>query len=188
MYARGSNKQKIFIDNADYRYFLSLFERYLSGIQKFNKTGEPYPHFHSRIVLHCYCLMSNHFHLLVFQKDDTAIEKLMRSILTSYSRYFNKKYHRTGSLFETRYKASRIEQDAYLEHITRYIHLNPRRWQTYRYSSLTHYLNPDKTPDWINVKRILELFANANEYRTFLSDYEATRDMQNEIKHKLADS
>lgn len=188
IYARGGSRQKIFIDAADYKYFLSLFERYLSVEPKLSKTGEPYPHFHGRVVLYCYCLMSNHFHLLVFQKDDTGIEKLMRSIMTSYSRYFNRKYKRSGPLFETRYKASKISTDAYLEHITRYIHLNPRRWQTYRYSSLAYYMDPPKVPEWINTRRMLALFADTNEYYAFLADYESTRDALEEIKHDLADS
>lgn len=188
IYARGGNKQKIFVDAADYKYFLSLFERYLSLEPKLSKTGEPYPHFNGRVVLYCYCLMSNHFHLLVYQKDAVAIEKLMRSIMTSYSRYFNSKYKRSGPLFESRYKASRISTGTYLEHITRYIHLNPRRWQTYRYSSLTHYMDPSKASEWINTRRILALFADKNEYYAFLTSYESTRDDLEEIKHELADS
>ena len=69
--------------------------------------------------------MPNHIHLLVYQHQPQAMAQFMRSVLTSYSRYFNKRYKRSGSLFESRYKASLISDDAYLEHISRYIHLNP---------------------------------------------------------------
>jgi len=187
VYARGASKQKIFIDAADYRYFISLFSRYLSAGEKLSKTGEPYPNFNDHVVLYAYCLMSNHFHLMIYQKHEDGLPKLMRSLLTSYSRYFNKKYKRSGSLFETRYKASLIDNQAYLEHITRYIHLNPRRWQNYRYTSLKYYMGTLQ-PEWLNTKRILSLFTDKDDYYSFLSEYVATRDSLDEIKHQLADA
>jgi putative transposase len=188
IYARGNSKQKIFVDAADYTYFLSLFERYLSSEQKISKTGEPYPHYKNRLVLYAYCLMSNHFHMMIYQKDGDAIEKLMRSILTSYSRYFNIRHGRSGSLFESRYKAAHIDQHVYLGHITRYIHLNPRRWQNYRHSSLQYYINPKTAPEWLNTRRILSHFSSPEDYYAFHADYVEAKDVLEKIKHNLADS
>lgn len=187
VYARGSNKQKIFLEAADYRYFLNLFERYLSDEPAISKTGEIYPHFKNQVTLLAYCLMSNHFHLLMYQNDIPSLEKFMRSLMTSYSRYFNLKYKHTGSLFESRYKASRIDSDSYLQHITRYIHLNPRRWQTYRYSSLRHYAEPAEAPVWVDPKVILEVFDNTHQYMEFVADYEELRDEMADLKYQLAD-
>ena len=65
IYARGINKQKIFIDNNDYGYFIKLFERYLSKKPSISKTGEIYPHYLNKVQILVYCLMSNHFHLLL---------------------------------------------------------------------------------------------------------------------------
>lgn len=186
VYARGVNKQKIFLEAADYKYFLKLFERYLSTKPSVNKTGEIYPHYKDKVALLAYCLMSNHFHLLLFQKDVPSLEKFMRSVMTSYSRYLNLKYKRTGPVFESRYKASRVDQDSYLQHISRYIHLNPRLWETYRYSSLKYYLGKERV-EWLAPKQILELFTGTKDYLTFVSDYEEHRNLLSELKYQLAD-
>ncbi|OHA80219.1 MAG: hypothetical protein A2V96_01600 [Candidatus Yonathbacteria bacterium RBG_16_43_6] len=72
-----------------------------------------------------YCLMPNHFHLLVREKNEGGIQKFMLKLLTAYSMYFNKKNERTGSLFESRYKARHANTDDYLKYLFAYIHLNP---------------------------------------------------------------
>lgn len=136
IYSRGGNKQKLFNEDIDYKYSLGLFERYLSDKPVVRKTGGIYPNFLGDIDIVAYCLMSNHFHLLIYQTGTHHLEKFMCSIMTSYSRYFNLEYKRTGPVFESRYKAARIDQETYLQYITRYIHLNPRLWQRYKYSSL----------------------------------------------------
>lgn len=187
VYARGSNKQKIFIDADDYKYFIRLFERYLSERRVVGKDGTPYPNFHERITLLAYCLIANHFHILVYQKDSSDLEKFMRSLMTSYSRYFNLRYKRTGPLFESRYKAVRIDQDSYLHHITRYIHLNPRSWEHYRHSSLRYYREGNE-PAWLKTEKILVLFRGRDDYMRFVADYEELRDMMSELKYRLADN
>lgn len=186
VYARGSNKQKLFIQAADYRYFLHLFERYLSKKPALSKDGVVYPHYLDQIELLAYCLMSNHFHLLIYQQDTPFLEKFMRSMMTSYSRYFNLKYKRSGPVFESRYKAARIDQDEYLQHISRYIHLNPRFWERYKYSSL-HFYRDGGEPEWLLPEKILDIFNNRQEYMKFVADYEELRDMRSELTHQLAD-
>ena len=186
VYARGSNKQKIFLEAADYKYFLSLFERYFASKPVLSKAGEPYPTFVGKVDVLAYCLMSNHFHLLIYQYDVPYLEKFMRSLMTSYSRYFNLKYRRTGALFESRYKASRIDQDSYLQHVSRYIHLNPRYWQTYRYSSLRYYRDGIE-PRWLRTNTVLESFAGRGDYMKFVADYEDEHDQLDELKYQLAD-
>ncbi len=187
VYARGTNRQKLFLEANDYKYFLGLFERYLSKKQATDRMGIVYPHLYGKVELLAYCLMQNHFHLLLYQVEASAMEKLMRSIMTSYSRYFNLKYKRTGSLFESRYKASRIDEDVYLQHISRYIHLNPRNWQTYRYSSLQYYGQGGQV-EWINPGKILSLFENSEDYLNFVSDYESHKQALDELKYQLADT
>ncbi|MES2970928.1 MAG: transposase [Patescibacteria group bacterium] len=186
VYARGASKQPIFLEPKDYTYFLKLFERYLSDKTTISKQGIAYPNFKKSIQVLAYCLMPNHFHILVYQAEQGGLTALMRGIMTSYSRYFNLKYKRSGSLFENRYKASRIDTQAYLEHISRYIHLNPRSWKTYPYSSLTYYKRGN-APVWLHPQRILEMFNSSESYLQFVADYEEHRDMLSEIKHELAD-
>jgi len=139
VYSRGSNKQQLFLDYADYMYFEKLFARYLSKKATLDKNGLAYPNYNGHIELSTYCLMNNHFHLLIYQTDVGVMTKFMRSLMTSYGRYFNLKYKRTGPVFESRYKAAQITSQGYLEHISRYIHLNPRYWERYAYSSLKYY-------------------------------------------------
>jgi putative transposase len=186
VYARGGNKQKIFLESSDYHYFTRLFERYLSKEKVLSKVGVAYPNFDLHLELLSYCLMSNHFHILIYQIDTPSLEKFMRSMMTSYSRYFNLKYKRSGPLFESRYKAVRIDQDDYLTHITRYIHLNPRLWLTYRRSSLKYYIGGNE-PYWLKNEKILDLFDSRIEYQVFVSDYEEMKNTLEDLKHQLAD-
>lgn len=187
VYARGASRKDIFLEDSDYLYFLSLFQRYLSQEEFRNSVGVPYAKLYDQIELLSYCLMSNHFHLLVYQIEAHAMQRLMRGVMTSYSRYFNTKYERSGGLFESRYKASRISSDEYLMHITRYIHLNPQNWRDYQYSSLAAYTQ-DNDMDWLNETRILELFSSRGAYREFVENYEAVRDSLALIKHELANT
>jgi putative transposase len=185
VYARGHSKHKIYVDEEDYITFLTLLQRYLSAEEAHDPYGVSYPNFYNKLELVAYCLMPSHFHLLVYQRQPRAMAQFMQSVLTSYSRYFNKKYKRSGSLFESRYKASMISDDSYLDHITRYIHLNPRHWRDYAYSSLPYYLQRDEV-SWIRPKRILELFSSRDEYLKFVSDHVEQKKMMDILKQELA--
>jgi putative transposase len=185
VYARGHSRHKIFIDEQDYITFLNLLERYLSPAEAKDKWGVPYPNFFNKVDLLAYCLMPNHIHLLLFQHQPEQMGKLMKSLLASYSRYFNTKYKRSGSLFESRYKASMISDPAYLEHISRYIHLNPKHWQDYAYSSLPYYLQQDEV-SWVRPKRILDIFETPTKYLMFLDDYVEQKKLKEILKHELA--
>ncbi len=186
VYARGANKQSIFVEPSDYTFFLNLFARYLSGKPVPSSGGADYPHFAGKVELLAYCLMANHFHLLFYQSKERAMPTLMQSLMTSYSGYFNRKYKRTGPLFESRYKASRIDAEPYLQHISRYIHLNPRYWQRYPYSSLAYYQEGSE-PEWLVPFKVLALFDSRQDYVAFVADYQAQKRMLDEIKHQLAD-
>ena len=185
VYARGHSKHKIFVDEQDYLTFLGLLERYLSAEEAHDAYGVSYPNFYNKLELLAFCLMPNHFHLLIYQHQPQMMARFMQSVLTAYSRYFNKKYKRTGSLFESRYKASMISDESYLEHITRYIHLNPRQWRDYEYSSLPYYLQRDEV-SWIRPKRVLEGFSTPMDYLNFVSDYVEQKKMLDILKQELA--
>jgi putative transposase len=185
VYARGASRQEIFLDDADYWYFLELFRRYLSPEEILDSARMPYDKLHDDVELLCYCLMPNHFHLLLYQVNEHAMQRLMRGVMTAYSRYFNKKYKRSGSLFESRYKASRISSDEYLMRITRYIHLNPKKWRNYPYSSLVHYTEGNDA-DWLREQRILGLFSSKSAYGEFVADYESVKESLTLVKNELA--
>lgn len=186
LYNRGVAKQKIFKEEEDFKVFLQLLKRHLSKEIFFDKSGREYKNYHDQVDLIAYCLMDNHFHLLIFQREPEAITKLFRSIGTAYTMYFNTKYKRVGHLFQDRFKASLISNDAYLEHITRYIHLNPKHYRTWQYSSLSYFLG-NKTASWIKPSYIMDNFTTQT-YLKFLEDYEDHKRMLDSLKHELANT
>jgi REP element-mobilizing transposase RayT len=176
VYSRGINKNKVFLDENDKIVFLSLLKRYLSETQTKSKTRHKYISFYDKLDLITYALMSNHFHLLIYQKDDEhAIISFMRSLMISYGMYFNKKYQRHGPVFQSAYLATRIDSDAYLEHVSRYIHLNPSNWETTKDSSIDFYRG-NRNADWIKPLPILEMFPSFDSYLEFLKDYDSMQE------------
>lgn len=167
--------------------FLSLFKRYLNDTPTKDNKGREYPWLRNDIELIAYCLMPNHFHLLLFQIDRDAMTKLLRGVCTAYSVYFNKKYRRIGPLFQDVFKASLVSNESYLQHISRYIHLNPVKYLEWEYSSLQYYLG-NKSAAWLNPGLIVGIFGSHKSYARFLEDYEDHKRMLDELKHELANS
>lgn len=187
VYARGNSKQAIFLQPHDYAVFMNLLKRYLSSKPAKNADGREYPHLRKKAELLCFCLMRNHFHLLIYQQEVGAMSQLMRGLMTSYSRYFNTTHKRNGPLFESRYKASMINSDRYIMHISRYIHLNPTGWKHYKYSSMDAYLG-NVHYEWLQPERILEMFKNEQDYLNFVSDYEEYKQTLDAVKYELAEN
>jgi putative transposase len=109
--ARGNNRQEIFHDDEDRRAYLERLGLYL---------GE------GGVTIYCFCLMSNHVHLLV-EVGERSLSQVMQRLLTWHARHHSVKYKRVGHLFQGRYKAILCDKDAYLLELVRYIHLNPVR-------------------------------------------------------------
>lgn len=185
VYTRGINKQQVFIDSEDKTYFLYLISRYLSKLPAKNSKGYTYPHYRDMLELLVFCLMDNHVHLLIYQRQEKTLSKFMQSLITAYTAYFNKKYQRCGSLFDHKFRASIILSDTYLIHTSRYIHLNPRSWKRFAYSSFRYILDGEE-PEWLQPQRILFYFATTREYVRFHEDYVGHKKMLNTLKHELA--
>ncbi|MBI2482458.1 MAG: transposase [Candidatus Vogelbacteria bacterium] len=130
LYNRGTDKRKIFTDNNDYQRFLKLL--YLANSTKptilytlKKDTIFDFPREENLVDIGAYCLMPNHFHLLVKEKVEGGISLFMRKLLTGYSMYFNIKNKRTGKLFEGPFKSIHVDTDNYFRYVLSYIHLNP---------------------------------------------------------------
>lgn len=129
IYNRGNSKQKIFHDKQDYERFIKLL--FLSNsmdnfnIRDIKKNFFDFNRKEKLVAIGSYCLMPNHFHLLITQTEVGDISKFMQKLTTAYSMYYNKKYTRTGSLFEGKFKSQYINSDRYLKYLFSYIHLNP---------------------------------------------------------------
>jgi REP element-mobilizing transposase RayT len=180
VYNRGVNKQLIFRDKRDYAVFFSLLKRYLGDDTQTDQSGRKYPNYSQEVELLAVCLMPNHYHLLFYQIEQGALSKLMSSISTAYVAYFNKRYSRVGHLFQGRFKASRIIDDKYLLHISRYIHLNPKQ-DDWEYTSLPYFMGKQQA-EWIKPQRILGMFDGLEDYKQFLSDYKAYKDSLDQIE------
>ena len=108
--------------------------------------------------------------MLISQENPGDIALFMKSLLTSYSMYFNFKYKRKGFLFESSYKAVLIDNEAFSLHISRYIHLNPKaQYKTFKYSSYKYYISQDDL-SWLDTKTILAYF-DGTSYQRFVEDY-----------------
>ena len=184
LYNRGVAKQNIFLDEQDYKTFLFYLKLYLSAPDLQGETLKVAPsrqpkNFYEQLKLLAYCLMGNHFHLLVFQKDPDRINFFMRSLATKYSMYFNRKYRRVGTIFQGAYKAVLVESEEQLLYLSKYIHRNPIEilptgfhLEGYKYSSYGNYLGLFNQV-WIYKDDILGLFSEtdqSNSYQNFVEE------------------
>ena|SRR3989338_7566723 len=199
---RGVNKTDIFIDDQDYRVFLHLLKYYLSPVESLSSVHpilevsdmrilrpRPLANLEKEVNLLAYCLMPNHFHLLIQQNTADGMTKLLRRISTTYAMYINKRYHRVGYLFQGSYKAVLVDRDNYLLHLSRYIHRNPydlskmtgRHLVSYPYFSYPYYLKLKHAP-WIKPDTILSYFRNTSSF-TSLPAVESYADFVEKYEH-----
>ncbi|MEK9181407.1 MAG: transposase [Patescibacteria group bacterium] len=128
LYNRGTEKRIIFLDKHDYAHFLFLM--YICNTAKsvrIKDIDENFDREEAIVEIGAYCLMPNHFHILIHEKIEGGISKYMLKLMTGYSMYFNKKYERTGKLYEGVFKSIHANKDTYLKYLYSYIHLNPAK-------------------------------------------------------------
>lgn len=170
VFNRGVEGRTIFADAEDYQTFESYLASYLSpavdpkSVQKtFTVNGRTFkgtPHqpknYHGKIELIAYSLMPDHFHLILQVNANGQLEGLIRSLGTRYSMYFNKKYHRKGSLFEGPYKSVEITEASRLLPLANYIHHGDNEYSSYReYSG-------SKETSWVNKNIALSAQSSGN--------------------------
>jgi len=182
IYNRGVNKDLIFKDEQDYKVFLNYLKECLSPVEDGSRFQvRNLKSFYTEIELLAFCLMPNHVHLLIKQKDKNSIKKFTKSLFTRYSMYFNKKYKREGPLFQGKYKAVNVMNKDYLLDISRYIHKNPLKFiknLTDTYSSYAHYMGTINL-SWVNKDIVLEYFKestfmqynNIKTYKYFVEEF-----------------
>ena len=186
IYNRGVEKRKIFLNEQDYKVFLHFLKRYLTSPEnshqgKTSSQVEPVRELpagrqtdiYKQIRLLCYCLMPNHFHLMIQQLTERAIIELMRRLSNAYTKYFNEKYDRVGSLFQGRYKAALIKKESHFLHLPYYIHYNSGELfenrkdmiesiKNYNWSSYADYLGQRNT-SWIYKKGLMDQFIESEK-------------------------
>lgn len=162
VYNRGVNRSMIYFEPKNYDYFL----------QRLQKALDP-----CELSIVAYCLMPNHFHLLLYQRTPGSISSFMRYVCDGYSKALNKSKKRTGHLFEGTYKLKPIESDLYLLHLSRYIHLNPVKSklvihpEDWKYSSYHSYCS-DESEGIVESRAVIEACGGRAEYQRFVEDYQ----------------
>ena len=184
---RGIGKQIIFHDIRDYNRFLFLI-LYLQSLQTLKNIQRLMENFVQHSVLHvedeivskrvveiiAFCIMPNHFHLLIKEVEEGGISAYMQRVLNAYGKYYNTKYVRTGHVFQGPYRIVHIEDEVQLMHASAYIHRNPReilkwkdRYEEYPWSSFSDIVENNR---WRNLIQPSILLGEEDkfQYRNFV--------------------
>lgn len=205
IFNRGCFKQKIFRKQKDYETFLDILKYYLrypklTSLTRLTKiklkadrqTAKPY-------TLLAYCLMPNHFHLLLFQKEPSpTLSNLLRKVSVTYAMYFQQQYQHSGALFQGRFRSTKIFDSDQLLYLSKYIHLNPLKsvsvgsvLTNYPYSSLADYLLLNRAEkDWLDSTTILKKFYPKSlnpqqKYLSFILDTRNDSQSQTILKNSI---
>ncbi|MDO8555059.1 MAG: transposase [bacterium] len=216
--SRGVDKRDIFLDDQDrFRFVHDLFEfndqNWVNTTSKiFNSQND----IASRsdvekrrkrkllVDIHIFCIMSNHYHLLLSPKIAGGVSKFMKKLNMGYAKYFNNKYKRRGTLFESRYKSVPVKKHSHFVHLPYYIHFNPLdfvspEWrvrrinnftkaieflESYRWSSYLDYIGIKNFPSVTFRKFILECTGGSSEYKKHSTKWLKDLDF-NEFKKTL---
>lgn len=180
---RGNERKAIFKDDQDRNVFLELLN---DGLNTYN------------IILYCYVIMDNHFHLLL-ETPLGNLSEFMRWFNITYTSHYNRRHKRTGHLYQGRYKSILVEKDSYLFILSRYIHLNPvktkpkgkvslsekRKYlKSYKWSSLSGYINDARKSDFIDYAQVLETYGGDNREGRKLYWKTISNDLSTEIDIK----
>ncbi len=185
LYNRGVAKQAIFLTQEDYERFLLTLAYYIESVPEqrlsfttptLRKTIESNVVNNPLVDILAYCLMPNHFHLIVRQRAENGVSTFMRRSLNSYTRAFNARYHRVGPVFQGVYQAVGVESDEQFLHVSRYVHLNPYVAKLtddpadYRWSSYPQILE-DRESRLCQTSFLFGMVGSAIRYRSFVEDY-----------------
>ncbi len=175
--SRGNERKPVFKSKRDREKFLVYLE----------SASERY-----EAVIHVYCLMDNHYHLLI-ETPAGNLSQIMQHINGAYTTYFNVKRQRSGHLFQGRYKSILVQADEYAKELSRYIHLNPVRAglsetpEEYEWSSYSYYAVRKEKPAWLSTDFILGYFGEKHSVaQRNYKDY-ASSLLEQEYKNPLSD-
>ena len=161
IYNRGVQKAPLFHEKTNYLYVLRKAKHYSKALQ---------------LSIIAYCLMPNHYHFLVHQKGEYAAGLLVQRIFNGYTKAYNKRYGHSGTLFERRYQAKLVDNEAHLLHLCRYIHANPvkdgfvEHPENWPYSNYLEWLGK-RNGALIDAAFIRKNFENPEAYQVFVHAY-----------------
>jgi len=203
IYNRGVLKQPIFFENVDY-------SRFVHNLYEFNDTNRKIVEVEPReaqprglgrepvVAIIAWCLMPNHFHLFVQQLKEGGVSSFMHKLGTGYTTFINKKYERSGHVFQGRFRAKSIDKENYFLHISRYIHLNPvefiepnwkkdgiKDWQKtqeflerYKWSSYQDWIGKKNIPAILDLSSVKGMFLSVKMYKKFLREWADKKEVE----------
>jgi putative transposase len=202
IYNRGTEKREIFTSSVDYDRFITLLYFANSSEPLRLRSGRRGPTSAKSLLesargdsladLCAYCLMPNHFHMLVHERTTSGISRFMQRLSTAYTMYFNTRYERTGVLFQGKFKAQDANEDRYLKYLISYIHLNPvsliePKWkqvgsrdvnkakrflESYPYSSYQDYRGINRVENKLITRSVLPgYFESSNDFKETMTEW-----------------
>ncbi len=175
IYNRGAHKQEIFKEHSNYLYTIQNIKKYSKDL---------------KISIVAYCLMPNHYHLLVRQDGDFPAGLLPKRVFNSYTKAYNQSYSYSGTLFENSYRVKMIEDDSYLAYLCKYIHMNPMKAglvttpEDWEYSNYREFLKL-RTGTLFDEGFFHEYFLNGKEYRDFVMEDSTSEKVPNNVRKYL---
>lgn len=172
---RGNNKQIIFLDDNDRFFFLKRLQKYSKFLG---------------IEIYAYCLMDNHVHMMV-GKANQFLSNFIQRLATSYAMYFNRKYERSGHLFQGRFKSETVETESYFKTVLRYILQNPlkagvKNFLNYRWSSSKEFERMT-TNVIVEIESVLAHFKNHQQYEEYIKCKNTDKCMEYENRSFFSD-
>ncbi len=149
---------------------------------KIKQIEEMYLFKEKLVEIIAFCLMNNHFHLMLKEISRNGISKYMHRFGTSYTKYFNTRYERTGHLLGSRFKAEHVDRNEYLTYLSRYIHTNPKKilssnnnLSDYKWSSYPDYIKENRWGEALQTDIVLNQFFNKQEYKNYVESVSEVR-------------
>ena len=196
VYNRGVEKRDIFIEGSDYYRFihglymfndeqpsLNARHQYRSRIERHGNSSIPLLKMNREplVEILVFTLMPNHYHLMLRQIKERGIARFMQKLGTGYTMYFNKKYNRSGVLFQGKFKAVHVNNEVHFIHLPHYIHTNPLELKyrgpasvdyllDYRWSSFPDYAGKHNFPTATSRDFLIDIFGSTEDYLKYTAD------------------
>jgi len=172
IFNRGCNKENIFFDDDNYGFLLEKLRTYTKEFD---------------VSVIAYCLMPNHYHLILKQKGEISLSKCIQHTFNSYTKAINKRYRRSGTLFEGKYKAREIYDDKSILEVSRYVHRNPlggglvKNIEDWKYSNYQEWIDI-RNGNLYDKKFVKVHFPNPDDYKQYVLDYYSFKQMIKDLK------
>jgi REP element-mobilizing transposase RayT len=163
----------MFRDEADREFFTDLIAARV-GRSKFRPRAHRKAGRFPGVEVAAVCLMTTHFHLVIWQLEADAVRRFMQSLLTSYVRYYNRKYNAGGALFDGPFRSRPLNTNKQIRWAVAYVNANHPSGPDYRYSTHCAFIDEHVQPGWLKPERALMVFGGREQYATYMRDH-ATR-------------